>query len=234
MPAAVGVQFVPGQSGRGVSFSADPLTPTPEGGKAASAASLWVQPSRQVPPERMDSFVKTREVESLRNENTRLLSENGELRKMVALMQENVELRYCLRDHGTQVQTMSPAQNTASKQQLAPLAANPGAVLAAAKRRSRSMLSPPKKDRHASTSSSENSLASGDRQCLQASEEAPKMSESHQQKGRPRQLYTNIRQPELTQGQRKAIESLNKVQVSNNSPQDQKNKHFQRRLADYS
>ncbi|XP_078541659.1 uncharacterized protein LOC144827090 [Lissotriton helveticus] len=182
----------------------------------------------------MDSFVKTREVETLRNENQRLLSENGELRKMVALMQENVELRYCLRDHGSQVQTMSPAQNTASKQQLAPLAANPGAVLAAAKRRSRSMLTTPKKDRHASTSSSENSLASGDRQCLKVSEEGPKMSEIPTQREHPRQLYTNIRQPELTHGQRKAIENLNKAQGSNNSPNDQKSLHLQRRLADYS
>ncbi|KAJ1194674.1 hypothetical protein NDU88_003960 [Pleurodeles waltl] len=192
--AAVRDQFVPGQSGRGVSEPALPPHAHPRRGKGSSVA-----PSQTACPQRMNSFVKTREVESLRNENMRLLSENGELRKMVALMQENVELRYCLRDHGSQVQTMSPTQHPASKQHLAPLAGDPGAVLAAAKRRSSTMVSAPKKDHRDSISSSANSLASGDRQCSQSYEDSPKMSEIYPQKGHSRLPYTNLQQPELTQ-----------------------------------
>ncbi|KAM4689382.1 uncharacterized protein O3C94_007478 isoform 2-T2 [Discoglossus pictus] len=56
----------------------------------------------------MDCLIQGHEIEGLKKENVRLLSENGELRKMVALMQENVELRYALRDHETQVRTLSP------------------------------------------------------------------------------------------------------------------------------
>ncbi|MEE6499945.1 hypothetical protein FKM82_003649 [Ascaphus truei] len=56
----------------------------------------------------MDSFTQDHEVEGLRNENVRLLTENRELRKMVGLMQENLELRYTLRDHGTMVHSLVP------------------------------------------------------------------------------------------------------------------------------
>ncbi|KAM4689147.1 uncharacterized protein O3C94_007295 [Discoglossus pictus] len=56
----------------------------------------------------MENLIQGHEVDGLRTENVRLVSENGELRKMVALMQENLELRYALRDHETQVRTLSP------------------------------------------------------------------------------------------------------------------------------
>ncbi|XP_069075467.1 speriolin-like protein [Pleurodeles waltl] len=53
-------------------------------------------------------LLQSHEVEALRNENVRLLTENGELRKMVGLMQENLELRCTLRDHESRVRTLSP------------------------------------------------------------------------------------------------------------------------------
>ncbi|XP_075061327.1 speriolin-like protein [Mixophyes fleayi] len=51
------------------------------------------------------------EKETLKVENIRLLSENAELRKMVGLMQENVELRNTLRNHEIRVRSLSPAGN---------------------------------------------------------------------------------------------------------------------------
>ncbi|XP_029448002.1 histidine-rich glycoprotein-like isoform X2 [Rhinatrema bivittatum] len=52
--------------------------------------------------------VQSPEVDGLRKQNVRLLTENGELRKMMALMQENLELRYALRDHDNRARTLSP------------------------------------------------------------------------------------------------------------------------------
>ncbi|XP_053547106.1 speriolin-like protein [Bombina bombina] len=54
------------------------------------------------------NLLHSQELESLRKENVRLLNENGELRKMVVLMQENLELRCTLRDHESRVRTLSP------------------------------------------------------------------------------------------------------------------------------
>ncbi|XP_075056853.1 speriolin-like protein [Mixophyes fleayi] len=46
--------------------------------------------------------------EFLQQENTRLLNENGELRNLVALLQENLELRCSVREHESRARSLSP------------------------------------------------------------------------------------------------------------------------------
>ncbi|XP_075437106.1 speriolin-like [Ascaphus truei] len=54
-------------------------------------------------------LLQSHDLEVLKNESVRLLTENGELRKMVGLMQENLELRCTLRDHECTVRSLSPS-----------------------------------------------------------------------------------------------------------------------------
>ncbi|XP_071975340.1 uncharacterized protein [Engystomops pustulosus] len=56
----------------------------------------------------MDNSNKGHDLPKLRDEISRLSSENNHLRKIVGLMQENVELRFILRDHGTYGKSFSP------------------------------------------------------------------------------------------------------------------------------
>ncbi|XP_075062013.1 speriolin-like protein [Mixophyes fleayi] len=62
----------------------------------------------EFPGYRSRNILRSHEVEPLKTENVRLLTENAELRKMVGLMQENLELRCTLRDHETHVRSLSP------------------------------------------------------------------------------------------------------------------------------
>ncbi|XP_044147398.1 uncharacterized protein LOC122935653 [Bufo gargarizans] len=56
----------------------------------------------------MDSSNKKHGVHKLSHEISRLSSENDQLRKMVGLMQENVELRFVLQEHEDHVKSFSP------------------------------------------------------------------------------------------------------------------------------
>ncbi|KAM3921047.1 speriolin-like protein [Leptodactylus fuscus] len=52
------------------------------------------------------------DVDTLTSENERLLFENAKLRKLMGLMQENVELRITLRDHVKKIRNLSPPRKS--------------------------------------------------------------------------------------------------------------------------
>ncbi|MEE6517176.1 hypothetical protein FKM82_027226 [Ascaphus truei] len=54
-------------------------------------------------------ILQSHDLEALRNENARLMMENGELRKMVSLVEEKLELRCTLREHECTVRSLSPS-----------------------------------------------------------------------------------------------------------------------------